>query len=115
VGLTPADTLKDLHVFFANWVFRSMSLAVLFYALTFLFLNKDNLYISILFLLSGIVVFAHIVIADIDLAVYMSNPHYARVLSQKAAVIAMISMVPLMAIINLRQLQERTINLRIFG
>ena len=115
VGLTPADTLKDLHIFFANWVFRSMSLAVLFYALTFLFLNKDNLYISILFLLSGIVVFAHIVIADIDLAVYMSNPHYARVLSQKAAVVAMISMVPLMAIINLRQLQERTINLRIFG
>jgi len=40
----------------------------------------------------------------------MSNPHYARVMSQKAAVIAMIFMVPLMAIINLRQLRERTID-----
>ena len=115
VGLTPADTLLDMHIFFANWVFRSMSLAVLFYALTFFFLNKDNLYISILFLLSGIVVLTHIVIADIDLAVYMSNPHYARVLSQKAAVIAMIFMVPLMAIINLQQLRKRSIYLRIFG
>ena len=92
-----------------------MSLAVLFYALTFIYLNKNNLYLSLLFLLSGIVILAHIVIADIDLAVYMLNPHYARVLSQKAAVIAMIFMVPLMAIINLRQLQNRTIYLRIFG
>ena len=115
VGLTPADTLKDIHIFFANWVFRSMSLAVLFYALTFIYLNKDNLYLSLLFLLSGIVILAHIVIADIDMAVYMSNPHYARIMSQKAAVIAMIFMVPLMAIINLRQLRERTIDLRLFG
>ena len=115
VGLTPADTLLDIHIFFANWVFRSMSLAVLFYVLTFIYLNKDNLYLSLLFLLSGIVILTHIVIADIDLAVYMSNPHYARVLSQKAAVIAMIFMVPLMAIINLRQLRDRTIYLRIFG
>jgi len=115
VGLTPADTLEDIHIFFANWVFRSMSLAVLFYALTFIYLNKNNLYLSLLFLLSGIVILAHIVIADIDLAVYMSNPHYARVLSQKAAVIAMIFMVPLMAIINFRQLREKTIDLRIFG
>ena len=92
-----------------------MSLAVLFYALTFIYLNKNNLYLSLLFLLSGIVILAHIVIADMDLAVYMSNPHYARVLSQKAAVISMIFMVPLMAIINLRQLRDRTIYLRIFG
>ena len=115
VGLTHADRLKDIHIFFANWVFRSMSLAVLFYALTFIYLNKNNLYLSLLFLLSGIVILAHIVIADIDLAVYMLNPHYARVLSQKAAVIAMIFMVPLMAIINFRQLREKTIDLRIFG
>jgi hypothetical protein len=92
-----------------------MGLAVLFYVLTFIYLNKDNLYLSLLFLLSGIVILTHIVIADIDLAVYMSNPHYARVLSQKAAVIAMIFIVPLMAIINLRQLRDRTIYLRIFG
>tara|TARA_B100000029_G_scaffold420829_1_gene426849 strand:+ start:196 stop:903 length:708 start_codon:yes stop_codon:yes gene_type:complete len=115
VGLTPADTFKDMHIFFANWVFRSMSLAVLFYALTFIYLNKDNLYLSILFLLSGIVILAHILIADIDLAVKMSNPHYARVMSQKVAVIAMIIMVPLMAIINFRQLQERIIDPRLFG
>ena len=88
---------------------------MLFYALTFIYLNKDNLYLSLLFLLSGIVILAHIIIADIDLAVYMSNPHYARVLSQKAAVIAMIFMVPLMAIINFRQFREKTIDLRIFG
>jgi len=115
VGMTPADSLLDMHIFFANWVFRSMSIAVLFYALTFIFLNKNNLFLSLLFLLSGIVVLTHIVIADIDLAVYMSNPHYARVMSQKAAVIAMIFMVPLMAIINLRQLREETIDLRLFG
>ena len=115
VGITPADSLLDMHIFFANWVFRSMCIAVLFYALTFIFLNKNNLFLSLLFLLSGIVVLTHIVIADIDLAVYMSNPHYARVMSQKAAVIAMIFMVPLMAIINLKQLRERTIDLRLFG
>jgi len=115
VGITPADSLLDMHIFFANWVFRSMCIAVLFYALTFIFLNKNNLFLSLLFLLSGIVVLTHIVIADIDLAVYMSNPHYARVMSQKAAVIAMIFMVPLMAIINLRQLREQTIVLRLFG
>ena len=115
VGMTPADTLLDMHIFFANWVFRSMCIAVLFYALTFIFLSKNNLFLSLLFLLSGIVVFTHIVIADIDMAVYMSNPHYARVMSQKAAVIGMIFMVPLMAIINLRQLREKTINLRLFG
>jgi len=115
VGMTPADSLLDMHIFFANWVFRSMCIAVLFYALTFIFLNKNNLFLSLLFLLSGIVVLTHIVIADIDLAVYMSNPHYARVMSQKAAVIAMIFMVPLMAIINLRQLREQTIVLRLFG
>ena len=115
VGMTPADSLLDMHIFFANWVFRSMCVAVLFYALTFIFLSKNNLFLSLLFLLSGIVVLAHIVIADIDIAVYMSDPHYARVMSQKAAVIAMIFMVPLMAIINLRQLREQTINLRLFG
>ena len=115
VGMTPADTLLDMHIFFANWVFRSMCIAVLFYALTFIFLSKNNLFLSLLFLLSGIVVLAHIVIADIDMAVYMSNPHYARVMSQKAAVIAMIFMVPLMAIINMTQLREQTINLRLFG
>ena len=37
VGFTPSDLYFDLHVFFANWVFRSMSLAVFFYSLTFLF------------------------------------------------------------------------------
>ncbi len=115
VGMTPADSLLDMHIFFANWVFRSMSIAVLFYALTFIFISKNNLFLSLLFLLSGIVVLAHIVIADIDMAVYMSNPHYARVMSQKAAVIAMIFMVPLMAIINMTQLREQTINLRLFG
>ena len=115
VGMTPADSLLDMHIFFANWVFRSMCIAVLFYALTFIFLSKNNLFLSLLFLLSGIVVLAHIVIADIDMAVYMSDPHYARVMSQKAAVIEMIFMVPLMAIINLRQLREQTINLRLFG
>ena len=115
VGMTPADSLLGMHIFFANWVFRSMCIAVLFYALTFIFLSKNNLFLSLLFLLSGIVVLALIVIADIDMAVYMSDPHYARVMSQKAAVIAMIFMVPLMAIINLRQLREQTINLRLFG
>ena len=115
VGMTPADSLLDMHIFFANWVFRSMCIAVLFYALTFIFLSKNNLFLSLLFLLSGIVVLAHIVIADIDMAVYMSDPHYARVMSQKAAVIAMIFMVPLMAIINMTQLREQTINLRLFG
>ena len=40
VGLTPADLYFDMHVFFANWVFRAMSLSVFFYSLTFLFINK---------------------------------------------------------------------------
>ena len=115
VGFTPSDLYFDLHVFFANWVFRSMSLAVFFYSLTFLFINKDNFYLSLLFFSSGLIVLSHIVIADFDFALYMSNPHNAKVLSQKAAVIAMIFMVPLMAIINLRQLNNKKISLRVFG
>ena len=45
----------------------------------------------------------------------MSNPHNAKVLSQKAAVIAMIFMVPLMALINLKQLNSKKISLKVFG
>tara|TARA_B100001964_G_C14064283_1_gene522846 strand:+ start:90 stop:797 length:708 start_codon:yes stop_codon:yes gene_type:complete len=115
VGLTPADLYFDLHVFFANWVFRAMSLAVFFYSLTFLFINKDNFYLSLIFFSSGLIVLSHIVIADLDFALYMSNPHNAKVLSQKAAVIAMVFMVPLMAIINLRQLNNKKIHLKVFG
>jgi len=115
VGFTPSDLYFDLHVFFANWVFRSMSLAVFFYSLTFLFINKDNFYLSLIFFFSGLIVLSHIIIADFNFALYMSNPHNAKVLSQKAAVIAMIFMVPLMAIINLRQLNNKKISLRVFG
>ena len=115
VGLTPSDLYFDLHVFFANWVFRSMSLCVFFYSLTFLFVNKDNFYLSLIFFFSGLIVLSHIIIADFDFAIYMSNPHNAKVLSQKAAVIAMIFMVPLMALINLKQLNSKKISLRVFG
>ena len=115
VGLTPADLFFDMHVFFANWVFRSMSLAVFFYSLTFLFINKGNFYLSIIFFSSGLIVLSHIIIADFDFALYMSNPHNAKVLSQKAAVIAMIFMVPLMAVINSRQLNNERISLKVFG
>ena len=115
VGFTPSDLYFDLHVFFANWVFRSMSLAVFFYSLTFLFINKDNFYLSLIFFFSGLIVLSHIIIADFNFSLYMSNPHNAKVLSQKAAVIAMIFMVPLMAIINLRQLNNKKISLRVFG
>ena len=110
VGFTPSDLYFDLHVFFANWVFRSMSLAVFFYSLTFLFINKDNFYLSLIFFFSGLIVLSHIIIADFNFALYMSNPHNAKVLSQKAAVIAMIFMVPLMAIINLKQLNNKEIS-----
>ena len=115
VGLTPADLFFDMHVFFANWVFRSMSLAVFFYSLTFLFINKSNFYLSIIFFFSGLIVLSHIIIADFDFALYMSNPHNAKVLSQKAAVIAMVFMVPLMAIINSKQLDNGRIFLKVFG
>ena len=115
VGLTPSDLYFDLHVFFANWVFRSMSLSVFFYSLTFLFVNKNNFYLSLIFFSSGLIVLSHIIIADFDFAIYMSNPHNAKVLSQKAAVIAMIFMVPLMALINLKQLNSKKISLRVFG
>ena len=115
VGLTPSDLFFDLHVFFANWVFRSMSLAVFFYSLTFLLINRDNVFLSLIFFSSGLIVLSHIIIADFDFALYMSNPHNAKVLSQKAAVIAMLFMVPLMAIINLKQLNDQKISLRVFG
>ena len=115
VGLTPADLYFDMHVFFANWVFRAMSLSVFFYSLTFLFINKGNFYLSIIFFFSGLIVLSHIIIADFEFALYLSNPHNAKVLSQKAAVIAMIFMVPLMAIINSRQLNNERISLKVFG
>ena len=104
-----------MHVFFANWVFRAMSLSVFFYSLTFLFINKGNFYLSIMFFSSGLIVLSHIIIADFEFALYLSNPHNAKVLSQKAAVIAMIFMVPLMAIINSRQLNNERISLKVFG
>ena len=71
--------------------------------------------LSLIFFFSGLIVLSPIIIADFDFAIYMSNPHNAKVLSQKAAVIAMIFMVPLMALINLKQLNSKKISLRVFG
>ena len=60
------------------------------------------------------VVSSHIIISDFGLAKYFSEPHTVRVLSQKAATIALIISVPLMTIYNRKRLASHPITLKIF-
>ena len=115
VAFTPADLFIDAHIFFADWLFRLMNLTIVFYAVTYLMMKKNYFIFSFIFGIVALVVTAHIILSDFGLARFFNEPHTVRVLSQKAATIALIISVPLMTIYNQKRLSSHSIDLRIFA
>ena len=115
VAYTPADLFIDAHIFFADWLFRLMNLTIVFYAITYIMMKKNYFIFSFIFGIVALVVTAHIVLSDFGLARFFYEPHTVRVLSQKAATIALIISVPLMTIYNQKRLSSHPIDLRIFA
>ena len=115
VAYTPADLSIDAHIFFADWLFRLMNLTIVFYAITYIMMKKNYFIFSFIFGIVALVVTAHIVLSDFGLARFFHEPHIVRVLSQKAATIALIISVPLMTIYNQKRLSSDPIDLRIFA
>ena len=115
VAYTPADLFIDAHIFFADWLFRLMNLTIVFYAITYIMMKKNYLIFSFIFGIVALVVTAHIILSDFGLARFFNEPHTVRVLSQKAATIALIISVPLMIIYNQKRLSSHPIDLRIFA
>tara|TARA_Y100001934_G_scaffold107584_1_gene132136 strand:+ start:218 stop:943 length:726 start_codon:yes stop_codon:yes gene_type:complete len=114
VGYTPADLFLDAHIFFADWLFRLMNLTIISYALAYVMMKRSYFIFSFIFAIVAVVVSSHIIISDFGLAKYFSEPHTVRVLSQKAATIALIISVPLMTIYNRKRLASHPITLKIF-
>ena len=77
-----------------------MNFTILFYAVSFLIMNKKHFILSIIFGFVGVIVSSHIFLSDFGLAEVFSEPHTVKVLSQKAATIALVISVPLMTIHN---------------
>lgn len=115
VAYTPADLFIDAHIFFADWLFRLMNLTIVFYAITYIMMKKNYFIFSFIFGIVALVVTAHIILSDFGLARFFNEPHTVRVLSQKAATIALIISVPLMTIYNQKRLSSHPIDLRIFA
>ena len=115
VAYTPADLFIDAHIFFADWLFRLMNLTIVFYAITYIMMKKNYFIFSFIFGIVALVVTAHIVLSDFGLSRFFYEPHTVRVLSQKAATIALIISVPLMTIYNQNRLSSHPIDLRIFA
>ena len=115
VAYTPADLFIDAHIFFADWLFRLMNLTIVFYAITYIMMKNNYFIFSFIFGIVALVVTAHIVLSDFGLARFFYEPHTVRVLSQKAATIALIISVPLMTIYNQKRLSSHPIDLKIFA
>ena len=115
VAYTPSDLFIDAHIFFADWLFRLMNLTIVFYAITYIMMKKNYFIFSFIFGIVALVVTAHIVLSDFGLSRFFYEPHTVRVLSQKAATIALIISVPLMTIYNQKRLSSHPIDLRIFA
>ena len=115
VAYTPADLFIEAHIFFADWLFRLMNLTIVFYAVTYILMKRNYFIFSIIFGIVALVVTAHIVLSDFGLSRFFNEPHTVRVLSQKAATIALIISVPLMTIYNQKRLSSHPIILRIFA
>ena len=115
VAYTPADLFIEAHIFFADWLFRLMNLTIVFYAVTYILMKRNYFIFSFIFGVVALVVTAHIVLSDFGLARFFNEPHTVRVLSQKAATIALIISVPLMTIYNQKRLSSHPIILRIFA
>ena len=115
VAYTPADLFIDAHIFFADWLFRLMNLTIVFYAITYIMMKNNYFIFSFIFGIVALVVTTHIFLSDFGLARFFNEPHTVRVLSQKAATIALIISVPLMTIYNQKRLSSHPIDLRIFA
>ena len=115
VAYTPADLFIDAHIFFADWLFRLMNLTIVFYAITYIMMKNNYFIFSFIFGIVALVVTTHIFLSDFGLARFFNEPHTVRVLSQKAATIALIISVPLMTIYNQKRLSSNPIDLRIFA
>ena len=115
VAYTPADLFIEAHIFFADWLFRLMNLTIVFYAVTYILMKRNYFIFSFIFGVVALVVTAHIVLSDFGLSRFFNEPHTVRVLSQKAATIALIISVPLMTIYNQKRLSSHPIILRIFA
>ena len=115
VAFTPSDLLFDLHVFFANWLFRLLCGTILFLSISLLFKNKKNIILSILFLLIGFMVTSHIILSDLNMADYFIKSHMIKVLSQKAAVISLLLSMPVMIVYNSLRLKHALKSISILG
>jgi|TARA_B110000914_G_scaffold116290_1_gene101672 hypothetical membrane protein len=115
VAFTPADLFLDSHKFFAEWLFRLMNLSIICYAVAYVMMKKNYFIFSSIFGVVALVVSAHIILSDFGLAKLFNEPHTIRVLSQKAASIALVTSVPLMTIYNRKRLQSHPVILKIFA
>ena len=115
VAYTPADLFFTAHQFFANWLYRLMNFTILFYAVSFLIMPKKNFTLSVVFGLVGLIVSSHIILSDFGLAEIFSKPHTVKVLSQKAATIALVISVPLMTIHNRGRIESHALTLSPFA
>ena len=115
VAFTPADLFFSAHAFFADWLYRLMNLTIFFYAISFIIMPKKDFALSIVFGFIGVIVSSHILLSDFGLADLFHEPHTARVLSQKAATIALVFSVPLMTIHNRKRIESHPIELSPFA
>ena len=115
VAFTPADLLLEPHLFFADWLFRLMNLSIIFYAISYVIMEKKYFIFSFIFGLVALFVSAHIILSDFGLAKFFNEPHTVRVLSQKAASIALLISVPLMTIYNRQRLKSGPVVLKILS
>ena len=115
VAYTPADLFFSAHTFFADWLYRLMNLTIFFYAVSFIIMPKKHFILSVVFGFIGLIVSSHILLSDFGLADLFSEPHTLRVLSQKAATIALVVSVPLMTIHNRRRIDSHPLSLSPFA
>ena len=115
VAFTPVDLFFSAHVFFADWLYRLMNLSIIFYAVSFMMMPKKQLILSSLFGLIGLAVGSHVILSDFGAAELFSEPHTVRVLSQKAATIALVFSVPLMTAYNRERINSHPVMLRPFA
>ena len=103
------------HTFFADWLYRLMNLTIFFYAVSFIIMPKKHFILSVVFGFIGLIVSSHILLSDFGLADLFSEPHTLRVLSQKAATIALVVSVPLMTIHNRKRIDSHPLSLSPFA
>ena len=115
VAFTPADLLLEPHIFFFFFLFRLMNLSIIFYAISYVIMEKKYFIFSFIFGLVALFVSAHIILSDFGLAKFFNEPHTVRVLSQKAASIALLISVPLMTIYNRQRLKSGPVVLKILS